>query len=466
MKHDVTLSRRELLALGGALGLSASLPGALRPALALTPDPSERRYDAVIQVFLAGAPSQLDTLDPKPGSTSNLFPTIDLGVRDADRNAVRVTTFLRQLAGLVGGGTGAVRLATLRSVHHATGVHSVAQGMMASFWQSPVAAAYPPVPVVLGQYLRSTPGALGIPTVVLDGQWTGANDAKGTRLAAALEVVPEADPAAAMRLPVGVSVARATRRRDLLGLVSSAFSGSRPDATVAAWDAATAKAHDVAVKGAAAKAFELRGKQLVPAGSAALSRRLTMARELVVAGVPYVALGSGGHDLHTGLAAGLKSTWGDQLDVGLTALCRDLAASGKRVLIAFGGEFGRTPESVKPDAAGDRRDGRDHHPHAFSWGLLSINQPDFVSTAIGDTGPDGLWETGTLVDPIAPSALGGLLYRVLGFPLGDPTKIRLADGRLVQPVDAFHAGQDFESPSRITPITTPRLLRRLFTSVT
>lgn len=465
MKTDVTLSRREVIVLGGALGLAAGMPGLITPALGLAADPKEKRYDAVIQIHLVGAPSQLDTFDPKPGSTSNVYPTIDLGFRDVDNKVVRVTNFLRQIAAAVGDGKGDVRLASLRGVHHGTGVHTVAQTMMSSFWSSPVGAIYPPAPVILNHFLKSAPGALGIPSVVLaDPVLDGSNDAKGTALAPALEVVAEADPASAMRLPTGVDAARATRRRDLVNLISSAFSGSRPDTSIKAWDAATARAHTVAVQGAAAKAFDLRGKALVPGTQMNVRRRLTLARELVMAGVPYVALGSASHDTHTNMKARLTTLWTDQLDPGIAGLVKDLAASGKRVLITIGGEFGRTPDSVKP-VGGVRRDGRDHWPEAFSWGLLSINQPDFVSTAIGDTGPDGLFKGADLIDPTSPSAIGGLVYRCLGFPLTTETRIRLADGRLVQPVDQFQATQDFESTVRSTPMTTPRLMRRLFKSI-
>ena len=81
--------------------------------------PKEKRYDAVIQIHLVGAPSQLDTFDPKPGSTSNVYPTIDLGFRDVDNKVVRVTNFLRQIAAAVGDGKGDVRMASLRGVHSA-----------------------------------------------------------------------------------------------------------------------------------------------------------------------------------------------------------------------------------------------------------------------------------------------------------------------------------------------------------
>jgi len=107
----------------------------------------------------------------------------------------------------------------------------------------------------------------------------------------------------------------------------------------------------------------------------------------------------------------------------------------------MGGEFGRTPDTV---ASG--RDGRDHHPVGFSWGLLSINQPAFKTTAVGDTGPDGmqtLTSSPTLVDPVYPSAVGGLLYNVMGFPVGTDPKYNVPTGKgsPAPPVDPTYANQ-------------------------
>src|SRR5207302_9998507 len=82
----------------------------------------------------------------------------------------------------------------------------------------------------------------------------------------------------------------------------------------------------------------------------------------------------------------------------------------------MGGEVGRTPDSV---AGG--RDGRDHYPDGFSWAMVSINQPAFKTNAVGDTGPNGMWQIGNaqpLVDPIYPGVFGGLVYRSMGFPIG------------------------------------------------
>jgi len=61
--------------------------------------------------------------------------------------------------------------------------------------------------------------------------------------------------------------------------------------------------------------------------------------------------------------------------------------------------------------------------------MLSINQPKFKMTAIGDTGPDGLRQFNSgLVDPVEPKDLGGFLYRSMGLQIGG------ADGRFDLPL--------------------------------
>src|SRR5205085_4991183 len=119
--------------------------------------------------------------------------------------------------------------------------------------------------------------------------------------------------------------------------------------------------------------------------------------------VPYVSCGITGNDTHDGNMGPVTSIWQGLVDPSVAAMCANLKATGKRVLILLGGEFGRNPADV---ASG--RDGRDHWGSGFSWAMISINQPSFKMTAVGNTGPDGTWTTATatpLVDPIAPGAL-------------------------------------------------------------
>ena len=173
-------------------------------------------------------------------------------------------------------------------------------------------------------------------------------------------------------------------------------------------------------------------------------KSLTLAQQLVQNGIPYVSVGIGGNDTHSNNMKGVTLNWGAVTDPAVAQMAPNFQASGKRVLIVMGGEFGRTPNTVAPDAAGKRRDGRDHHPTGFSWAMLSVNAAKFTTTAVGDTGPDGMnttTSTTPLVDTIYPGALGALLYRAMGYNVGtDPsTNVPTGSGGSAPPVDATMA---------------------------
>jgi hypothetical protein len=220
----------------------------------------------------------------------------------------------------------------------------------------------------------------------------------------------------ALRRPTGVDQARYDRRKSLLDRLNQRFLASRPDSMARAMEKATDDAFDVTSSGQAAAAFDLTGKPiLAPGGNDGTARRMTLAQELIKAGVPYVAMGIGGNDSHGNNMGTVSRNWGTYINQGLSEMARNLKATGKRVLVTMYGDFGRTPASVNSGS----RDGRDHWGGSFSVGLVSINQPKFKMTAIGDTGPEGLlqWNTG-LVDPIAPADLGGFVYRSMGIQVG------------------------------------------------
>ena len=114
----------------------------------------------------------------------------------------------------------------------------------------------------------------------------------------------------------------------------------------------------------------------------------------------------------------MRRNWADMTATPLAQMAQNLKTTGKRVLIVMGGEFGRRPDDVLDNGG---RDGRDHWARGFSWGMLSINQPAFNTTGVGDTGPDGMWTDRSntrMKHPVQPSALGGMLYRAMGYDVG------------------------------------------------
>lgn len=430
-------SRRDLLK-AGAAGLTwgmfgLSLPNMLfmREAYGLTPNPAQQKYDAIIQIFYDGGPSQTDTWDPKPGSPNNVFNTINTGVNDAYGNPFRVSDVFPSIVGLLN--DPAFGLGAIRSMVHGNGDHGTAQMYMNCFWGTVLATQYPSTAAVMAYYFQGM--GLGIPSVVINGaNGDQPNSSKGANVPTALMVNVNAgqgqNPTVqALGLPTGVDAPRYARRRRLMESVNQK-SLALPDDAVKAYDKAWKDAYDITVKGDAAKAFDLTGKPILPGRNGAPQNdlmRLTLAQNLVTAGVPYVAVGIGGNDSHGNNRATITRNWGDITDSAVSAMARNLKATGKRVLIVMGGDFGRTP-----DTTNGGRDGRDHYPDGFSWAMLSINQPKFKTNAIGDTGPNGMATArqNTLKDPIYPKDLGAFIYTNMGFLPGDsprtdiPTAVR------------------------------------------
>ncbi len=422
----------------GAFGLSLLSRCFMEEAYGITPDPALQKYDAVLTLWFEGGPGQTDTFDPKPGSTSNIFPTINLGANDIYGNPIAITNLMPSLANLFTNDP-AIKLGIVRSLTHGNELHTLAQTWMNCFWQSPVANLYPSTAAVMA-YLLKDSAALKIPSVMIVGKPTDnpccagqggpngddCNTAKGGTCPTAFTVFNSGDAVKMLSLPAGIDAVRYGRRRQIIDGLNAGFYAEKPDAVLPAWDNAWKQAADITTSGKAAKAFDLTGKTLLPGGSGAdpdILKQLTLAQELIKAGVPYVSCGITGNDTHSGNRDPVTQIWSGLVDPAVSALCANLKATGKRVLILLGGEFGRNPSDV---ASG--RDGRDHWGSGFSWALISINQPAFKQTAVGNTGPDGLWTTGTtpaLVDPIAPGALGGLVYRSMGFAVGSDPSVNI-----------------------------------------
>jgi hypothetical protein len=418
--------RRDFLKQGafGLLGMGLASQFFLRDAYGITPDLNAKKYDACLQIFYSGGPSQTDTWDPKPNSTSNAFNTINLGVNDIYGSPVHISDVFPDLANLAMNDP-AVGLGMVRSMSHGNGSHSSAQQWMNCMWQSPVADLYPSISSAMAYYMADQTPGLDISSVLIRGSnGDQANDAKGGGTPNAFTVVSQGSARDMVRRPNGVAQSRYQRRKAITGIFNQGY--QRPDALRASWDGALQQAYDVTTSGNAAAAFDLTNVTRLPGGpnaSGTTLTHLTLAQQLIGAGIPYVAVGIGGNDTHSGNMARVRRNWGDQTDTPVAQMLENLKATGKRVLVVMGGEFGRSPTDVAPDGNGAVRDGRDHWASGFSWAMASLNQPNFITTAVGDTGPNGANTTRSstpLVDPVAPSAFGGMLYTAMGYPIADP----------------------------------------------
>ncbi len=105
------------------------------------------------------------------------------------------------------------------------------------------------------------------------------------------------------------------------------------------------------------------------ADKASFARACLVARRLVERGVRFVTIYHEGWDAHSDVAGNLKSLCA-ATDRGSAALVADLKRRGllDSTLVVWGGEFGRTP-MVEASAVLGRSKGRDHHPNAFTMWL-------------------------------------------------------------------------------------------------
>ena len=96
------------------------------------------------------------------------------------------------------------------------------------------------------------------------------------------------------------------------------------------------------------------------------ARACLLARRMVERGVRYINIFHSGWDAHSNVVGNIRSNT-KKTDQASAALVQDLAQRGMLddTLVVWGGEFGRTP-MVETNPALGRKQGRDHHPQAFT----------------------------------------------------------------------------------------------------
>jgi hypothetical protein len=102
---------------------------------------------------------------------------------------------------------------------------------------------------------------------------------------------------------------------------------------------------------------------------ASFARACLLARRMVERGVRFITIYHEGWDAHSNVAGNVKNNC-KQTDQASAALVKDLKQRGllDSTLVVWGGEFGRTP-MVESNPLLGRALGRDHHPQAFSMWL-------------------------------------------------------------------------------------------------
>ena len=141
---DRHLDRRAFLAGTAALGATAALPNQLAAQLATQPDGAPRA-EAVIQIYLGGGLSHIDSFDPKPDmpvDTRGPFRSIATKLDD-----VRFSELCRNLAKV------ADKLTVIRSMTHTEAAHERGRHNMLTGYRPSPAIVYPSFGAVVSHEL-------------------------------------------------------------------------------------------------------------------------------------------------------------------------------------------------------------------------------------------------------------------------------------------------------------------------
>jgi hypothetical protein len=430
-------SRRQFLArvgMGfGALGLASLLnqeslfaadddaaAGPLAPKLPPLPFKAKR----VIHIFAAGAPSQVDTWDPKPalvkydgqpvGGHGVAMPS-PFKFQPHGRSGIEVSEVFPKIAEHVDD------LAVIRSMYTDIPAHEIATVMMNT------GSRQIPKPCLgswslygLGTENQNMPGFIslhsggGLPPGGTQ-NW-GAAFLPGVYQGTSINTT--SDSVDRMIENISSPYVSTTEQRRQLDLVQQLNELHAQDLQKDAQLEARIEAYEIAfrMQAAASDAFSL---QKEPAnirdmyGDTPQGRQMLIARRLLERGVRFVQVWAGGWDHHQDIDKRLPET-ARQIDQPLGAFMTDLKQRGllDSTLVIWGGEFGRTPTK---DRNGNANPGRDHNAKGFSLWMAGGGVKG--GTIYGSTDEFGAQ---AVDNPVHIHDLHATILRLLGF---DHTKL-------------------------------------------
>jgi len=429
----VAVSRREALWRGllGAAGLWLADSWGLS-ALAALPSPKATNAKArsVIQIWLWGGASHIDTFDPKTDAGRDYCGPLDKAV-ETNVTGIRISDQLPLLA------KHADKYSLVRSMTHGNNQHETASYMVQSARQAGERLVYPSMGAVVSLFKGYNAGYKGLlpPYIVLtepQGRFSEAGFL-GSRFK---PFATGGDPNA-QRFEVegvvarGISDDRQKDRRDLLRQLNALNHAAPGDPALAASQQSEKQAYDL-IMGDAGKVFDLSQEKSDVRdnyGRNRFGQSCLVARRLVERGVPYVTVNYNGWDTHRQHFETMRRKL-PELDKGLSALLQDLHDRGllASTIIWCCGEFGRTPK-VQWEAPWNG--GRGHYGNVFSalvaGGGFKGGQVVGASSAKGEEVKDR---------PVYPVDLIGSMYDLLGIngdgklphPLGLPATVLASSG--------------------------------------
>ncbi len=418
-------TRRDAIksALAGAGALMLGGPSLLAATKAAAPKAIKPRARSLIQIWMWGGPSHLDTFDPKPDAGYDYCGPLDK-VIDTNVEGIRINATLPLLA------RQADKYAIIRSMTHGINGHETAAYLMQT-GRMPGRLVYPSVGAVVSKFKGYDAGYQGlVPPYIVLTRSQGRFSEAGLLGQRYKPFCTGGDPNAA-RFVVegivsqGVSDERQKQRRKLLHDLDTLGKAMPDSDEFQKLDEAEEAAYET-MFGEARQLFDLaqeKDELRERYGRNTFGQSCLMARRLVEAGVPHITINYGGWDTHKQHFQAMTRRL-PQLDAGMATLLADLSERGllDSTIVWWGGEFGRTPRvQWEPPWNG----GRGHFGRCFTCvvagGGFKGGQVVGASDKHGDTVADR---------PVYPPDLIGSIYELMGIdpdgPLPNPRNLDLA----------------------------------------
>ena len=391
--------------------------------------PPQAKAKAVIQIWLAGGPSHLDTFDPKPDAGNDYCGPLNNPIQ-TNVNGIVISELLPELA------KQADKYSIIRSMTHGSNSHETAAYMVQTGHDSSDRLVYPSIGAVVSLFKGYDAGYVGLvpPYIVLTqplGRFSEDGFLGPRYKAFATGGNPAQLPFAVQGIVAeGISHRHQEQRRDLMHNLDALGNALKDDGRLAEFKKCEASAYDM-ILGEGSKIFDLvqEGNGMREwYGLNTFGQSCLVARRLIERGVRFVTINFEGWDTHKQNFQTMRQKL-PQLDTGMAALLQDLATRGllDSTIVWCSGEFGRTPKIQWEEAWGG---GRGH------WG-------DVFSAVVAGGGFRGGHVVGASDDkgeqvkerPVYPWDLTGSMYELLGI---DPegTFPRYGDGtvRLTQAI--------------------------------
>ncbi len=435
------ISRRAALrrGLAGAAGMALlGTPRARATATVRQNAPAK----AVIQIWMWGGPSHLDTFDPKPDAGYDYCGPLD-EVIATNVDGIKINAALPLLA------QHADKYAIIRSMTHGVNAHETASYIVQT-GRHPGQLVFPSVGAVVAAFKGYDQGYDGIvpPYIVLtepQGRFSEAGFLGQQYRPFATGGDPNRDPFVVEGVVAeGISDERQLKRRDLLHALDSLGQAMPGSERFDALDQCEADAYAL-MFGEARELFDLKSEgdaMRDQYGRNAFGQSCLMARRLVENGAPYVTINYKGWDTHKQHFEIMRRKL-PELDQGMSALLADLAERGllDNTIVWWSGEFGRTPR-VQWNAPWNG--GRSHHGACFSAVVAGGGFKGGRVVGASDARGEHVLER-----PVYPVDLIASIYELLGIdPHGPlPNPLGLDVPVLPKP------GGDVRSGGRLTEIT-------------